>query len=154
MPLKYLRHFMLCTIILSCALFAQADDRDPKRKFADSIADIIIQDQRERVYKEFSPSLLRAYSHRELISPLGLIQIAYGRLLSYDFRAFTMGWREVSGNRIKIVEYTYAVATSKYPRGRFLKIQVTHEEGHLYLAGYSVIQFLETDEPDFLKPKK
>ena len=148
------RIFHFVAVMLVCfgmVAHAQAESTDQVRAFADSAADLILKDQRDSLYELFAPSLRQAYDRKELLAPMELIQTMYGRLLSHEFRTLSQGWREVSGRRIKIVQYAYAVATSRYPTGRFMNVQVTYEEGRFYLAGYSVVQFIGTEEPSFLK---
>lgn len=131
---------------------AQAESTDRVRAFADSAADLILKDQCDSLYEQFAPSIRQAYDRKELLASMELVQTMHGKLLSHEFRTLSQGWREVSGKRIKIAQYTYAVATSRYPTGRFMNIQVTYEDGRFYLAGYSVVQFIGTKEPSFLKP--
>lgn len=141
-------------VALSVAVpLAHAGSDDKLRKYADEMADMILKDQREALYEQFAPSLRQAYSKTDLLKPLALSQDENGKILSYDFRVVSVGLREVSNIRIRIAEYTYAAVTSRYPRGRYLKVQVTSVAGRYYLAGYSIIHFIGTDEPDFLKPK-
>ena len=149
-PIRYLAVFLALAVAVP---LAHADGDERLRKFADEMAELILKDQREALYEQFAPSLRQAYSKAELLQPLALSHDENGKILSYDFRVVSVGWREVSGVRIRTAEYTYAAATSRYPRGRYLKVETTYMTGRFYLAGYSIIHFIGTDEPDFLKPK-
>jgi hypothetical protein len=81
---------------------------------------------------------------------LDAIQAAYGDVLSYRFKSTTSGTRMVNGKSLPFAIHWYAVATSQYPTGRYMKVQVSTESGRYYLAGYEVLQFMD-EVPPFLK---
>ncbi len=133
----------------TAAAVTVADDQ--VRKFADQIAELIVEAQDEQVYGAIAPTIKRAYSHRELTQPLVLIRNMNGSLQAYEFKSQSFGKRGVGGAWIKQVRFVYAIKTARHPKGRYLNVDVTFEEGKYWLAGYSVERFLGVDEPSFLE---
>lgn len=126
-------------------------DKDPARQLADLVAEQMREKDVAAIYAEYSPKVKRAYTRTELLSPVTEMQDVFGSITSYSFKASEYGYRLVSGEWIKTVTYWYPVRTEKYPKGRYLKVEITYEENKFYLSGYSMAYFLTEKIPAFLR---
>ena len=130
---------------------AQSPSQDAVRNLSDIVAGHVASNNADAVYEAMVPKVKKVYTRDELVAPLALMRAAYGKLVSYKFKAIQPGQRLVAGEWLRTVTYWYPVVTEKYPTGLFLKVEITSEGGRFYLAGYSVIQFLGNKAPPFLE---
>lgn len=114
------------------------------RSFADAMAQQIVDARDAVVYEAISPKVRQAYTREQLIAPLKLIRETNGALQSYEYKRTSQGKRSVGAEWIRQVRFTYAVPTARYPKGRYLNVDVTQENGRYWLAGYSVEHLLGT----------
>lgn len=121
------------------------------RELADQTANQLVQNDLDAVYASMSPKLKLAYSRDELLNPASGMQTVFGHIQSRDFEAINYGKRGVGGEWIRIVMYWYHVKTDKYPEKTYLKVEVTQEQGHYYIAGYSMERVLLGGKLPFLK---
>lgn len=144
--------FVVSVILSSMLACAQAAP-DLVREMADTVASQIVSGQAGAIYEEMSPKLKRAYSKDELIAPLALGRKMYGAITAYNFKVdlAQAGSRQVGDEWIRTVTYWYPIQTDRHPNGHWMKIDITQEDGHLYLAGYATVQFKDGQTPAFLK---
>lgn len=121
------------------------------RALADQTAAQLVRNELEAVYSAMSPKLKAAYSHDELVKPVGSMQNFFGHIASYDFETINYGKRGVGGEWIRIATYWYHAKTDKYPDNTYLKVEITQEQGRYYVAGYSMERVLLGGKLPFLK---
>jgi hypothetical protein len=143
----------LWMMLLSSLVFAAGQEADPVRTFADSMAQLIVAKQDDSLYEHMAPQVRRAYSREVLLAPLSLARSLFGDIQSFEYKQAMVGEMTVPGATIKTATIWYAVATSKYPTGRFLQIRVSYDAGQYYLAQYMVSQFVGDSIPEALRDK-
>ncbi|MYM35175.1 hypothetical protein GTP38_12625 [Duganella sp. FT94W] len=139
-----LAHQLCALSFFTVSLGAHAAAEDPVRSFADAMAQQIVDARDAVVYEAISPKVRQAYTREQLIAPLKLIRETNGALQAYEYKRTSQGKRGVGEEWIRQVRFTYAVQTARYPKGRYLNVDVTQENGRYWLAGYSVEHLLGT----------
>lgn len=144
---------LVLAAVLHSALAHAQRTPDPVRDLANMVACQIADGKVDAIYSEMSPKLKRAYSQDELVAPLAVARKMYGRIVGYSFKVdfAQAGARLVGREWMRTVTYWYPIQTDKYPDGYWMKVDVTKEDGRLYLAGYSIVQFKGDQPPPELK---
>lgn len=136
--LLWLAHQLCAVVFFTVSMGTQAAVEDPVRSFADGMAQQIVAGKDVAVYEALSPKVRAAYTREELITPLSQIRKMNGPLEAYEYKRTSQGKRGVGAEWIRQVRITYALQTARYPKGRYLNVDVTLENGRYWLAGYSV----------------
>jgi len=125
-----------------------------ERAFADSMAKAMSAKKYDVVYANMSPKVRERFDAVSNVSSLNKIHGIYGDILKTRYKSTTHGTATVSGTVsdtvLLVAIYWYAVETSLFPTGRFMKLQVSRENGRYFLASYEVLQFMG-EIPPFLK---
>jgi len=140
---------LLCALLSFTSLGATGDDA--VRAYADSMAQAVVANSDGILLQNFAPIMRNTYSDKELLSPLRKIQDEFGAISKPEFRVGAAGKRLVGIQIIRTAVFTYALVTTKFPEGSFLKVEVTYMDGHYALAGYSVVRFVGNDIPPELR---
>ena len=140
---------LLCAMLSLSALGAAGDDA--VRAYADSMAQAVVANRGAVLLENFAPIMRSTYSDEDLLSPLKKIQSEFGAISKHEFRIGTAGKRIVGIHAIRTAIFTYALVTTKFPEGSFMKVEVTYADGRYSLAGYSVVRFVGNEIPPELR---
>jgi hypothetical protein len=140
---------LLCAMLSVSALGATGDDA--LRAYADSMARAVVANRDAVLLENFAPIMHSTYSDKELLAPLKKIQSEFGAISKPEFRLASAGKRLVGIQAIRTAIFTYALVTTKFPEGSFMKVDVTYVDGHYALAGYSVNRFVGNEIPPELR---
>ena len=150
----------MCTflIVLSisssdCALtrFAprvdQADessvDRNAARTLSDSVANDLLQDDRDAIQSKFEKVLRASTTDKEFNSMLSQVFELYGKPLEFEFKQDESGSKKYSdGETRPMRKFWYAAKTTRYEKGSyFLIVEVVPDDGTLAVSSFSMVNF-------------
>jgi len=118
-------------------------DRNAARTLSDSVANDLLQDDKDAIQSRFEKVLRTSTTDKEFNSMLSQVFELYGKPLEFEFKQDELGSKTYSdGETRPMRKFWYAAKTTRYEKGSyFLIVEVIPDDGRLAVSSFSMVNF-------------